>query len=140
MNQENDINTLAKIKIKPLRYTLMELRKMNYLKRRGKPIPLELLNKPFEDFDVSNQIKIKRRQSKISQISKISNEEEKMDEIKEDNKESSDLSNTPQSNEKSIENKNSIKSSEKENGILQLKFCEDDENEKSNNKGDNDIE
>ena len=53
MNQENDINQLAKIKIKPLRYTLMELREMNYLKRKGKPIPKELLNKPFEDFDVS---------------------------------------------------------------------------------------
>ena len=131
MNQENDLKKLAKIKIKPLRYTLMELREMNYLKRKGKPIPKELLNKPFEDFDVSNQIKAKRKQSKISQNSI---EDEKMDEIKEDNRESSDLSNTPKSNinDKSIENKKSKKSSEKENGILQLKFCEDDEDEKSN--------
>ena len=139
MNVDNDINQLAKIKIKPLRYTLMELREMNYLKRKGKPIPKELLNKPFEDFDVSNQIKMKRRQSKISQISP---EEEKMDEIKEDNKESSDLSITPKSsiNDKSIEDKKSKKSLEKENGILQLKFCDDDEDEKSNNKENNNFE
>ena len=139
MNQENDINQLAKIKIKPLRYTLMELREMNYLKRKGKPIPKELLNKPFEDFDVSNQIKTKRRQSKMS---KISIEEEKMDEIKEEKKESSELSNTPKSSiyDKTIENKKSKKSSEKENGILQLKFCEDDEDEKSDNKEDNNDE
>jgi hypothetical protein len=117
----------------------MELREMNYLKRKGKPIPKELLNKPFEDFDVSNQIKTKRRQSKMS---KISIEEEKMDEIKEDKKESSELSNTPKSSiyDKTIENKKSKKSSEKENGILQLKFCEDDEDEKSDNKEDNNDE
>lgn len=31
----------SKLRIKPMKYTLMELRKINYCKRKGIPIPQE---------------------------------------------------------------------------------------------------
>lgn len=46
-NLKND-----KLKIRSLRYTLMELREINYLKRNGKPIPDRLRYKRCDDFEV----------------------------------------------------------------------------------------
>ena len=43
---------IDKLKIKSLRYTLMELREINYLKRNGKPIPPSLKYKRCDDFEV----------------------------------------------------------------------------------------
>ena len=43
---------IAKLKIKSLRYTLMELREINYLKRNGKPIPPSLKFKRCDDFEI----------------------------------------------------------------------------------------
>ena len=120
MKIENEVNKLAKLKIKPLRYTLMELREINYLKRKGKPIPTQLLNKPFEDFDVTNQINTKK--SKTMRIL----------EIKEDQKESSNLSSSNNSNVLSKSNNKSQKEKDKESGILQLKLCGDDEDNINN--------
>ena len=130
MNQNNNDFQMAKIKIKPLRYTLMELREMNYLKRKGKPIPVELLKKPFEDFEIGNQLKTKKS-SKSIKNPKI---EEEIDGIKEeDAKEntSSFLSDSQKSENKSK------KSSDKNAGILQLKFCGgEDDNKSSSNESD----
>ena len=120
MKIENEVNKLAKLKIKPLRYTLMELREINYLKRKGKPIPTQLLNKPFEDFDVTNQINTKK--SKTMRIL----------EIKEDQKESSNLSSSNNSNALSKSNNKSQKEKDKVSGILQLKLCGDDEDNINN--------
>ena len=140
MNTGNHSNQIAKIKIKPLRYTLMELREMNYLKRKGKPIPSELLNKPFEDFDVNNNIN-QIRQKKI--------DNSKIHKINEDNKESSELSNTKKSqiynnlneNDKDKKSKNSSKN-DNDNVILKLQFCDgnDDNNSSSFNSNENNDE
>ena len=120
-------NQIAKIKIKPLRYTLMELRQINFLKRKGKPIPVDLLNKPFEDFDVGNQIKPKKSNKSMANL--------KIEEIKENNKENSSLTITLKKDNKEdeIENKNS--SSIESRGILKLNICkenDDKSSEKSN--------
>ena len=120
-------NQIAKIKIKPLRYTLMELRQINFLKRKGKPIPVDLLNKPFEDFDVGNQIKPKKSNKSMANL--------KIEEIKENNKENSSLTITLKKDNKEdeIENKNS--SSIESGGILKLNICkenDDKSSEKSN--------
>ena len=133
--EKEDEKNIAKIKIKPLRYSLMELREMNFLKRKGRPIPAELLNKPFEDFDVNMQFK----------SCKTNNYENlKIDEIKEEKKENSEISishNSPkESNKSKSESNKSKSSSEKESGILQLKFCDDDENNSSQNWNDENEE
>ena len=47
----------AKLRIKPIKYTLMELRKINFCKRKGIPIPQELLDKKFEDFAIEDKTK-----------------------------------------------------------------------------------
>lgn len=47
----------AKLRIKPIKYTLMELRKINYCKRKGIPVPQELLDKKFEDFAIEEKAK-----------------------------------------------------------------------------------
>ena len=120
MKIENEVNKLAKLKIKPLRYTLMELREINYLKRKGKPIPTQLLNKPFEDFELTNQINAKKSNTI------------KIEEIKEDQKESSNLSSSNNSNALSKSNNKSQKEKDKESGILQLKLCGDDEDNINN--------
>ncbi len=122
MKIENEVNKLAKLKIKPLRYTLMELREINYLKRKGKPIPTQLLNKPFEDFELTNQINAKKSNTI------------KIEEIKEDQKESSNLSSSNNSNvlSKSNNKNQKEKDKDKESGILQLKFCGDDEDNNNN--------
>ena len=124
MNVEN--NKIAKIKIKPLRYTLMELREMNYLKRKGKKIPVELLNKPFEDFDVGNQLKPKKSNKSLSNL--------KIEEVNENNKESSNLSITPKENDKEEIDNQSKKSSSKESGLFKLNFCNDNNSEDEDNK------
>ena len=47
-------------KIHPLKYTLMELRKINYLKRNNLPIPAELKNRKFEHFPF-DETKLKKK-------------------------------------------------------------------------------
>lgn len=47
----------SKLRIKPMKYTLMELRKINYCKRKGIPVPQELLDKKFEDFVIEDKVK-----------------------------------------------------------------------------------
>ena len=54
--KSKDKKNKGKLKIHPLRYTLMELRKINYLKRNNLPIPSELKNKKFEHFDVDESM------------------------------------------------------------------------------------
>lgn len=49
----------GKLKIKPVRYTLAEQRKINYLTRNGLPIPDELKNKPYEDLPIHSPSKTK---------------------------------------------------------------------------------
>ena len=136
MNPE--INQIANIKIKPLRYTLMELREINFLKRKGRPIPPKLLNKPFEDFDVGNELK-----SKKANISKTN-----IEEIKENNNESSDLSNTIKQKEnteneidekKNNDSKNKSKeSSLNENGGFKLQlFNADNSDDNKSSESEN---
>lgn len=51
-----------KLRIKPIKYTLMELRHINYCKRKGIPIPQELLDKKFEDFTIDDKQKVPKPQ------------------------------------------------------------------------------
>ena len=46
-----------KLRIKPLIYTMMELRKIKYLLRKDKEIPKELLEKEFEDYELDKETK-----------------------------------------------------------------------------------
>ena len=148
MNSET--NQIAKIKIKPLRYTLMELREINFLKRKGRPIPPELLNKPFEDFDVGNKLKpkkepipkiveIKENKDESSDLSNTIKEQEqknldnnKIDEKKKNDSESKKSSSNANDNDNGNDNDN-------DNGIFKLKLFnagEDDENKSSNNENE----
>ena len=132
MNQENEIHKIAKIKIRPLKYTLMELREINYYKRRGKPIPVELLSKHFEDFDVRNQL----LQGQKPKQTKLNINNSKIDEIKEeDNKESSSVSNSQKSNS-FYKNENNNGSSKKR-GILKLNFNDDEDEKDSSDNSSN---
>ena len=54
--------TKPKLRIKPIKYTLMELRHINYCKRKGIPIPQELLDKKFEDFTIDDKQKVQKPQ------------------------------------------------------------------------------
>ena len=74
-----------KLKIKPMRYTLMELRKINYLTRNGLPIPDELKNKQYEDLPI-NQPKAKNaNDAQKLNLQDLSDD----DSIEEDNKKNS---------------------------------------------------
>ena len=46
-----------KLRIKPLIYTMMEVRKIKYLLRKDKEIPKELLEKEFEDYELDKETK-----------------------------------------------------------------------------------
>lgn len=54
MDSKNNSAKKNKLKVKPLKWTLMELRKMNFLRRKNLPIPKELLEKKFENFDLND--------------------------------------------------------------------------------------
>ena len=58
--KSKDKKNKNKLKIHPLRYTLMELRKINYLKRNNLPIPAELKNRKFEHFPF-DETKLKKK-------------------------------------------------------------------------------
>ena len=59
MNKKKDKKG-KNFKIHPLKYTLMELRKINYLKRNNLPIPAELKNRKFEHFPF-DETKLKKK-------------------------------------------------------------------------------
>ena len=59
MNKKKDKKG-KNFKIHPLKYTLMELRKINYLKRNHLPIPSELKNRKFEHFPF-DESKLKKK-------------------------------------------------------------------------------
>ena len=137
MNSNNEDFKIAKIKIKPLRYTLMELREMNYLKRKGKPIPIELLKKPFEDFEIGNQLKTRKSNTSIKKL-KI----EKINEIKEENPKEDSKSDLSKSEKIENKSKESSNKESRQSGILQLKLCgdEDEDFNSSSNDSNNDNE
>ena len=59
MNKKKDKKG-KNFKIHPLKYTLMELRKIYYLKRNNLPIPAELKNRKFEHFPF-DETKLKKK-------------------------------------------------------------------------------
>ena len=109
MNLENETNSTVTIKVRVLKYTLMELREMNYLRRKGKEIPSNLLNKTFEDFDINNS---------------GDNDDNKVNECAKSSKNEDD----------SFLSQSKDKDSNLDNKIVTLNYCKEDKESKSNQK------
>lgn len=74
------------LKIKPMIYSLMEIRKMDYLQRNGLPIPQELLDrKKAEDERQAKEVAIKNVIEHKTELPKINEEDERIYPNKENN-------------------------------------------------------